>query len=163
VTHTRKTVLVIEDDAQLRHMLTAALGSHAFAPEVAVDGKEGLRLAALHHPDSVVIDLDSLGTSALEVILRLREWYTRPILAMSSKGSDAATADQLGANRLLSDPSDVRNLLARLRGALRAKHANETRSITARRRAIGQVAQAKSVSKIESPRSRSVSVKRSRR
>jgi two-component system KDP operon response regulator KdpE len=117
----RVSLLAIEDDPQIQRFLLAALEAHGYALEIAATGNEGLRLATLHPPDVVIVDLGLPDISGLDVIRRLREWYTRPILVLSarSRESDKVSALDLGADDYLTKPFGVGELLARLRVAQR--------------------------------------------
>jgi two-component system, OmpR family, KDP operon response regulator KdpE len=117
----RPSVLVIEDDPQIQRFLSAALESHEYAVELAATGAEGLRLASLRQPDIVILDLGLPDMSGLDVITRLREWFSRPILVLSarSRESDKVSALDLGADDYLTKPFSVAELLARMRVALR--------------------------------------------
>jgi two-component system KDP operon response regulator KdpE len=121
VSTTRKKILVIEDDPQIQRFLAAALESHNYAPQFAGDGSEGLRLASLHQPDIVILDLGLPDISGLEVIAQLRKWYSRPILVLSARSQEAdkVGALDLGADDYLTKPFGVPELLARLRVAER--------------------------------------------
>jgi two-component system KDP operon response regulator KdpE len=121
VTATRTKVLVIEDDPQIQRFLAAALESHDYTPEFAGNGTEGLRLAALHQPEIVILDLGLPDMSGLDVISQLRKWYARPILVLSARSQepDKVGALDLGADDYLTKPFGVPELLARLRVAAR--------------------------------------------
>jgi two-component system, OmpR family, KDP operon response regulator KdpE len=125
----RINLLAIEDDPQIQRFLLAALEAHGYALEIAATGGEGLRLATLHQPDVVIVDLGLPDISGLEVIRRLREWYARPILVLSarSRESDKVAALDLGADDYLTKPFGIGELLARLRVAQRhmAKRADD--------------------------------------
>lgn len=114
-------VLVIEDDPQIRRFLSAALEAHGYALELAATGAEGLRLATVRQPDIVIVDLGLPDISGLDVIARLREWYTRPILVLSARSQedDKVAALDRGADDYLTKPFGVPELLARLRVAQR--------------------------------------------
>ncbi len=114
-------LLAIEDDPQIQRFLLAALEAHGYALEIATTGNEGLRLAALHQPDVVIVDLGLPDISGLDVIGRLREWYKRPILVLSARNreSDKVAALDLGADDYLTKPFGIGELLARLRVAQR--------------------------------------------
>ena len=117
----RVNLLAIEDDPQIQRFLLAALEAHGYALEIAATGSEGLRLATLHQPDVVIVDLGLPDISGLDVIRRLREWYSRPILVLSarSRESDKVAALDLGADDYLTKPFGIGELLARLRVAQR--------------------------------------------
>ncbi len=118
---TRVRLLAIEDDVQIQRFLQAALEAHGYALEIATTGNEGLRLAALHQPDVIILDLGLPDISGLNVIGRLREWYAQPILVLSarSRESDKVAALDLGADDYLTKPFGIGELLARLRVAQR--------------------------------------------
>ena len=115
------SVLVIEDDPQIQRFLAAALEAHGYQLEIAANGAEGLRLATLHQPELVIVDLGLPDISGLQVIERLRQWYARPILVLSARSleSDKVAALDLGADDYLTKPFGVGELLARLRVAQR--------------------------------------------
>lgn len=117
----RVNLLAIEDDPQIQRFLLAALEAHGYALEIAATGSEGLRLATLQQPDVVIVDLGLPDISGLDVIRRLREWYSRPILVLSarSRESDKVAALDLGADDYLTKPFGIGELLARLRVAQR--------------------------------------------
>lgn len=122
---TNGAVLVIEDDPQIQRFLVAALESHSYSVETASTASEGLRLATVRQPDIVILDLGLPDLSGLDVIRRLREWFTRPILILSarSRESDKVEALDLGADDYLTKPFGVGELLARLRVAMRRQPA----------------------------------------
>jgi len=114
-------LLAIEDDPQIQRFLAAALEAHGHALEIAGSGSEGLRLATLHLPDVVIVDLGLPDMSGLDVIARLREWFKRPILVLSARSheNDKVAALDLGADDYLTKPFGIGELLARLRVAQR--------------------------------------------
>ena len=121
MTAARALLLVIEDDPQIQRFLSAALEAHDYGVEIAATGAEGLRLAALRQPQVAIVDLGLPDMSGLDVIARLREWYTQPILVLSarSRESDKIAALDIGADDYLTKPFGAGELLARLRVALR--------------------------------------------
>ena len=114
-------LLAIEDDPQIQRFLAAALQAHGHTLELAGSGAEGLRLAALHPPEVVIVDLGLPDMSGLDVIARLREWFKRPILVLSARDqeSDKIAALDRGADDYLTKPFGIGELLARLRVARR--------------------------------------------
>jgi two-component system KDP operon response regulator KdpE len=117
----RVRLLAIEDDPPIQRFLLAALEAHGYALEIAATGNEGLRVAVLHQPDVIIVDLGLPDISGLDVIGRLREWYSRPILVLSARNreSDKVAALDLGADDYLTKPFGIGELLARLRVAQR--------------------------------------------
>jgi two-component system, OmpR family, KDP operon response regulator KdpE len=117
----RAALLLIEDDPQIRRFLATALEAHGYAFESAATGADGLNLAATRRPDVVIVDLGLPDMSGLDVIGRLREWYTQPIIVLSArdKETDKVAALDLGADDYLTKPFGIGELLARLRVAER--------------------------------------------
>jgi two-component system KDP operon response regulator KdpE len=115
------TVLVIEDEAQIRRFLRATLTANGYQLLEATTAQEGLVQAATHQPDMVILDLGLPDLDGLEVTRRLREWTAVPIIVLSARGqeSDKVTALDAGADDYLTKPFSVDELLARLRVALR--------------------------------------------
>jgi two-component system KDP operon response regulator KdpE len=115
------TVLVIEDEAQIRRFLRATLTANGYQLLEATTAQEGLVQAATRQPEIVILDLGLPDLDGLEVTRRLREWTTMPIIVLSARGqeSDKVTALDAGADDYLTKPFSVGELLARLRVALR--------------------------------------------
>jgi len=115
------TVLVIEDEAQIRRFLRATLTANGYQLLEATTAQEGRVQAATRQPEIVILDLGLPDLDGLEVTRRLREWTTVPIIVLSARGqeSDKVTALDAGADDYLTKPFSVGELLARLRVALR--------------------------------------------
>ena len=113
----RATLLLIEDDPQIQRFLATAMTAHGYTLVAAGTGAEGLQQAALLRPDIVIVDLGLPDMSGLEVIQRLREWYTQPLLVLSARDreTDKVGALDLGADDYLTKPFGIGELLARLR------------------------------------------------
>jgi len=114
-------ILVIEDDPPIRRFLRASLSSHEFEVEEAATGREALMLATQRPPDLVILDLGLPDMDGLEIIRRLREWTTVPIVIVSARGQekDKVAALDAGADDYLTKPFGVGELLARIRVAMR--------------------------------------------
>jgi two-component system, OmpR family, KDP operon response regulator KdpE len=114
-------LLAIEDDPQIQRFLIAALEAHGHSLEIAGNAAEGLRLATLHQPEVIIVDLGLPDMSGLDVIARLREWFRRPILVLSARSheDDKVAALDRGADDYLTKPFGIGELLARLRVAQR--------------------------------------------
>jgi two-component system KDP operon response regulator KdpE len=115
------TVLVIEDEAQIRRFLRATLTANGYRLIEATTAQEGLVQAATRQPDIVILDLGLPDLDGLEVTQQLREWTSIPIIVLSARGqeSDKVTVLDAGADDYLTKPFSVGELLARLRVALR--------------------------------------------
>jgi two-component system KDP operon response regulator KdpE len=116
-------VVLIEDEPQIRRFLRATLGSQSYRLFEAGTGADGLVEAASRQPDVVIVDLGLPDMDGLEVIRRLREWSTVPIIVLSARGQEAdkVVALDLGADDYVSKPFGADELLARVRVALRHK------------------------------------------
>jgi two-component system KDP operon response regulator KdpE len=114
-------VLVVDDEPQIRRLLTVTLEANGYRVICAERGQEGLVLAAQHQPALVILDLGLPDLSGQEVLRRLREWSSTPILILSvmddEKGKVAAL--DAGADDYVAKPFNTEELLARLRVALR--------------------------------------------
>ena len=128
---TGPTVVVIEDEPQIRRFLRAALVSQGYRFHEAATGREGLSEAATRQPDVIILDLGLPDLDGLEIIRRVREWTTVPIIVLSARDQegDKIKALDLGADDYVSKPFGVGELLARMRAALRhAAIASQQRS-----------------------------------
>ena len=120
-------ILVIDDEVQIRRLLEITLESNHFNVESADSAKEGLRIAASHPPDLIILDLGLPDENGHSVLKKLREWYTKPVLILSAQSSeeDIVSALDNGANDYLVKPSRTGELLARIRSALRSNPTEE--------------------------------------
>lgn len=125
---THATILLIEDEPQMRRFLRGSLGTHGYKILEATTGEEGLAHAASQNPDVVLLDLGLPDLDGLEVTRRLREWMALPIIVLSARGQDEDKVRALdaGADDYLTKPFSVAELLARIRVALR--HAGQAGS-----------------------------------
>jgi len=114
-------VVVIEDEPQIRRFLRAALVSQGYRFYEAETGRDGLAEAATRQPDVIILDLGLPDVDGLELIRRVREWSTVPIIVLSARDQegDKIKALDLGADDYVSKPFGVGELLARMRAALR--------------------------------------------
>ncbi|MBA4032450.1 MAG: DNA-binding response regulator [Planctomyces sp.] len=121
---TEHHILVIEDETPIRRFLRASLQSEGYRVDEAASGDEGLKLAIRQPPDVVILDLGLPDMDGQDVLQRLREWYTAPIIILSARDQEPQKikALDLGADDYITKPFGVGELLARLRTALRHSH-----------------------------------------
>lgn len=114
-------ILIIDDEPQIRKLLEITLQSHGYLPKAAISAKEGLIMAENHPPELILLDLGLPDDSGHNVLKKLRQWYTNPIIILSVQKSeeDIIKALDNGANDYLSKPFRTGELLARIRSALR--------------------------------------------
>lgn len=120
------TLLVIEDEPQIRRFLRATFTANGYRLLEATTGQDGLVQAATRQPELVILDLGLPDIDGLEVTRRLREWTTMPIIVLSARGqeTDKIAALDAGADDYMTKPFGVGELLARVRVSLR--HAMRT-------------------------------------
>jgi two-component system, OmpR family, KDP operon response regulator KdpE len=114
-------VVVVEDEPQIRRFLRATLQAQGYRLFEATSGADGLVEAATRQPDVVIVDLGLPDIDGVEVIRRLREWSSVPILVLSARGAerDKVAALDAGADDYVEKPFGTEELLARIRVALR--------------------------------------------
>ncbi len=118
------TVLVIEDEKDLRALLQRCLEQEGFDVIVATGGVSGLRIAKEHRPDLVLLDINMPGLDGLQVCRELRSAPRHadlPILFLSARasGADRVMGLELGADDYLVKPFLPRELVARVHAILR--------------------------------------------
>ncbi|MGR7995287.1 response regulator [Xanthobacter sp. ZOL 2024] len=116
-----RTLLLVEDDREIRSLLADFLTREGFAVLVAEDGGAMDRLLAGTRPDLVVLDLMLPGEDGLSICRRLRARGGLPILMLTAKGDevDRIVGLEMGADDYLPKPFNPRELLARIRAVLR--------------------------------------------
>ncbi|WP_079228982.1 response regulator [Pseudomonas putida] len=115
------TLLVIDDEPQIRKFLRISLSSQGYKVIEAATGSEGLAQAALAKPDLVVLDLGLPDMDGQQVLRDLREWSAVPVLVLSVRASEVQKVDALdgGANDYVTKPFGIQEFLARVRALLR--------------------------------------------
>ena len=115
------SVLIIDDEVQIRRLLEITLSANGYRISEASTGKEGLAMAATGQPLLIILDLGLPDTDGLEILKKLREWYQKPIIILSARSSedDIIKALDQGANDYLTKPFRTGELLARIRVSIR--------------------------------------------
>lgn len=132
-TMTKQTVLIVEDEKDIRKLLTYSLETEGFTVLSSGNGKEGLELAKEKLPDIILLDLMLPGLDGLEIskiLQRNPQTAAIPILMLTAKGEevDRIVGFELGAADYVVKPFSVREVILRVRAILRR---NEVISDTA--------------------------------
>ena len=114
-------VMVVEDDAPVRHLITASLSAEDYTVIVAQTAAEAVHLATTRNPYMILLDLGLPDGDGIEVIKQIRLWTETPIIVISARDEDTDKIEALdaGADDYLTKPFSVAELLARLRATQR--------------------------------------------
>ena len=114
-------VMVVEDDAPVRHLITASLSAEDYTVIVAQTAAEAVHLATTRNPYMILLDLGLPDGDGVEVIKQIRVWTETPIIVISARDEDTDKIEALdaGADDYLTKPFSVAELLARLRATQR--------------------------------------------
>lgn len=117
----KASILVVEDDAPIRNLITTTLKAHDYRHFVAATGKNAILMASSHNPDIVLLDLGLPDIDGVEVIKNIRTWSNMPIIVISARSEDDDKIEALdsGADDYLTKPFSIEELLARLRATQR--------------------------------------------
>jgi two-component system KDP operon response regulator KdpE len=124
-------VLVVDDEMQICRLLEITLQSNGYDVSVATTAQQALRTAASHPPDLIILDLGLPDENGHEVLKKLRQWYTKPVIILSVQSSEEDIVQALddGANDYLVKPFRTAELLARIRSTLRSVAGTDTNSV----------------------------------
>ncbi|ESQ81283.1 response regulator transcription factor [Asticcacaulis sp. BYS171W] len=117
----KNTILVVDDEDEIRKMLNIFLDVADFKVVESENGKQAIRLSASVKPDLILLDLGLPDIDGKEVIQTIRQWSNIPIIVLTARSEDmdAAAALNLGADDYVTKPFSAEVLLARINANLR--------------------------------------------
>lgn len=121
-------ILIVEDEANIRSFIKANLETSDYQVLCAETCALGIMMYASHRPDLIVLDLGLPDRDGLDLIQKVRESDTVPIIVLSARSNerDKVEALDLGANDYITKPFGTEELLARIRAVLRShRHSKE--------------------------------------
>lgn len=115
------TILIVEDEPEIRRFLRASLGAEGYRTVEASNARRACIDAGMHKPDMALVDLGLPGGDGLDVIRGIRSWSAMPILVLSARSHERSKIDALdaGADDYVTKPFGIGELLARVRAGLR--------------------------------------------
>jgi two-component system KDP operon response regulator KdpE len=133
------TLLIIDDEPQIRRVVRHALEADDTRILEAASGREGLDLAAAEKPDLIVLDLGLPDIPGSDICRDIRGWSTAPIVVLSARHSDVEKAEllDLGADDYMTKPFSTIEFQARVRAQLRRARLTAEAGATARVTAHG--------------------------
>jgi len=116
-----KSILIVEDDSNIRELLRLYLSQEGYKIETAQDGQEGLRKFKLLHPDLVLLDLMMPVMDGNQVMREIRAISKAPVIIITAKSEtfDKVSGLELGADDYITKPFEMREVIARIRAVLR--------------------------------------------
>ncbi len=117
----QNTIVVIDDESQIRKILTITLEAQDFKVIEAAKGKDGIIAVANYHPQLVILDLGLPDKDGFAVLSEIRTWTSVPVIILSVRESEESIvkALDLGADDYITKPFNSKELLARIRANIR--------------------------------------------
>lgn len=116
-----ETILIVEDDAQIRNFIAYTLKQEGFTYQTARTAQEAMSILVSQNVDLMLLDLGLPDFDGMEVIEKVRSWSEIPIVIVSARDQDKdkAAALDAGADDYLTKPFSAMELMARIRVAIR--------------------------------------------
>jgi len=117
----QNTIVIIDDEAQIRKILSITLEAADYKIIESSKGKDGIVAVANYHPQLVILDLGLPDEDGLSVLKEIRSWSSVPIIILSVRNSEETIvrALDLGADDYITKPFNSAELLARIRANIR--------------------------------------------
>ena len=117
----QNTIVVIDDESQIRKILSITLEAKDYKVIEAAKGKDGLVAVANYHPQLVILDLGLPDKDGFSVLAEIRTWSSVPVIILSVRDSEdnIVKALDLGADDYITKPFNTKELLARIRANIR--------------------------------------------
>ena len=114
-------IMIVEDDAGIRHYLQSTLSNAGYDTVAVGDGRSALALAASHCPDCVLLDLGLPDMDGMEVLKSVRKWSNLPVVVVSARNHehDKVEALDYGADDYLVKPFGMMEMVSRVKAVLR--------------------------------------------
>lgn len=114
-------ILIIEDDRQIARIIELELRHNDYDVQIAYDGPRGLERVNAYDPDLILLDIMLPGLDGMEVCKEIRSYSSVPIIMLTAKDQtlDKVSGLDIGANDYITKPFEMRELLARIRAAIR--------------------------------------------
>ena len=125
-------ILIVDDDKNLLEVIKYNLEKDGCSVVLAEDGTQAIEIAHREKPDLIILDVMLPGIDGFEVCRILRKEMSVPILMLSAKTDeiDKVVGLELGADDYITKPFSVRELMARVRAALRRRESNEQHTLS---------------------------------
>ncbi len=117
----RNTILIVDDEPQIRKMLDLFLTESGFKVIECETGKQAVRMTASVKPDLILLDLGLPDIEGKEALETFRQWTNAPVIVVTARPEEEEAVELLdaGADDYVTKPFNVEVLLARVRAALR--------------------------------------------
>lgn len=123
----KNSILIVDDEPQIRKLLRISLESEGYKTEECENGAQAVRMTASVKPDLIILDLGLPDMDGKEVIDSIREWSQTPIIVCSVRDADKEVVEALGrgADDYITKPFNPDVLLARIEASLRKSATQE--------------------------------------